>query len=102
MMTKNMKNLHIDTNVKKITVTAREQAFENSTLRMLSQFERVQMNTMMKDELMNSKTVLAVHRADSVSDKERERSRKREGRERERGGRERGRRDRGQAISKET
>jgi hypothetical protein len=92
-----MKIFHIDTNVKKINVTAKEQAFENSTLRMFSQFERVQMNTMMKDESMNSKTMLVVHRADSVSDRERERSRKRRERKRERE-----RRDREQAVSKET
>jgi hypothetical protein len=82
-------NLHIDTKVK--TIIARERAFENSTLRQLSQFERLQMKTAMSNE-MNSKATLVVHQADSVSDKrrdkkrdkERERSRDRERRNRER------------------
>ncbi len=91
------KNLHTDTKVKKIAVTARQQAFENSTVRQLSQFERVQMKTTMSDEMMNSKTVLAVHRADSASGRRRRRDRERE-RSRERR-RERKRREREQAVS---
>ncbi len=95
----NMKNHHTDMNVKKVIVTAREQAFNNSTLRQPSQFERVQMKTTMSDEMMNSKTVLAVHRADSAPSRERGRERDRE---RERSS-VRGRRDRerGQAVPKE-
>ncbi len=84
---------HIDTKVMKIT-TAKEQTFENSTLRALSQFERVQMKTMMSNE-MNAKTAFAVHRADSASDRERDRRR---GRSREREQR-RERRERRQAVS---
>jgi hypothetical protein len=53
---------HIDTKVMKMKrITAKEQAFENSTLRQFSQFERVQMKTIMSDEMIDSKTVLAVH-----------------------------------------
>jgi hypothetical protein len=88
---------HIDTKAIKI-ITAKERAFENSTLRALSQFERVQMKTITSNEMMNSETVLAVHRADSVSNRERRRDRNRE-RSRERK-RERERRERGQAVSK--
>ncbi len=50
---------HINTNMKKIT--ARQQAFDNSTLSKLSQFERVQIKTAMKNEMMNSETTLVVH-----------------------------------------
>jgi hypothetical protein len=95
--TENVKmNHHIDTKVKRIT--AKEQAFENSTLRALSQFERVQIEmTFIHDEMIDSTAELAVHRADSVSSRERGRGRER-GRSRERG-RGRGRRDREQAVS---
>ncbi len=101
-VTKNVKNLHTDMKVKnhidmkKVVSTARQQAFENSTLRQPSQFERVLMKTTLSDEMMNSKTVLAVHRADSASSRRRGRGRRR-GRSRER---ERERRERGQAVSK--
>jgi ribosomal protein L12E/L44/L45/RPP1/RPP2 len=80
--TENVKKMkhHIDTKVTKrlmkrftATATAKEQAFENFTLRQFSRFERVQMKTIMSDEMMNSTAVLAVHRADSVSNRERER-----------------------------
>jgi hypothetical protein len=73
---KNATKNHIDMKVKKVT-TARKQAFNNSTLRQFSQFERVQMKTTMSDEMMKSKTVLAVHRADSASRRERGRARQR-------------------------
>ncbi len=112
-LTKNVKNLHtdlkmknhtdmkmndhIDMKMKEVTSTARKRAIENSTLRQLSEFERVQMKTMMSNE-MNSETALAVHRADSVSNKERKRDRERD-KERERS-RERERRERKQAVSK--
>jgi hypothetical protein len=73
------KKINIDTKVKKIIVTARQQAFENSTFRQLSQFEHVQMKTTTTDEMkmIDSATVLAVHRADSVSGRERDRKRER-------------------------
>ncbi len=90
---------HTDTQMKKKEVsTAKERAFENSTLRQLSRFERVLIETITSDEMMNMKMTLAVHRADSVSDREREREqrRKRERRERER----RERREQRQAVSK--
>jgi hypothetical protein len=90
---------HIDTqmkkNVKEVS-TAKERAFENSTLRQSSRFERVLIETTTSDE-MNTKTALAVHRVDTVSDRERDRERRRE---RERKERERKRRDREQAVSK--
>jgi hypothetical protein len=104
---KMMKN-HIDTQMKKIidtqinvkeVLTAKERAFENSTLRQFSRFERVLIETITSDEMMNTKTTFAVHRADSVSDRRRERERERERRERRRR-RERERRKREQAISK--
>jgi hypothetical protein len=85
---------HIDTKVMKI-ITAKEQTFENSTLRAFSQFERVQIKTMMSNK-MNAETTLAVHRADSASDRRRDRERERS-RERRR---ERERRERKQAVSK--
>jgi hypothetical protein len=75
--------------------TARKQAFENSTLRQFSQFERVKMKTALSDE-MNSETALAVHRIDSVSDRRRDRERDKK-RDRKR---ERRRRERRQAVSK--
>jgi hypothetical protein len=76
-------NSHIDTKVRK--TTAKQRAFENSILRESSQLERVQMKTIMSDEMMNSKTMLAVYRADSVSNRERKRERERSRRwERER------------------
>jgi hypothetical protein len=89
----------IDTqmNVKEVS-TARERAFENSTLRQSSRFERVLIETITSDEMMNMKTTLAVHRADSVSGRRRRRERKRE-RERKRR-EERERRERRQAVSK--
>ncbi len=68
-------NSHIDTKVRK--TTAKQRAFENSILRESSQLERVQMKTIMSDEMMNSKTMLAVYRADSVSNRERKRERER-------------------------
>ncbi len=90
------KNLHTDTKVENVVITAREQAFENFTLRESSQIERVQMKMItIHDEAMNSKTELAVHRVNSVSDRERERERDRE-RDRDR---DRDRRERGQAVS---
>jgi hypothetical protein len=90
-----MKN-HTDMKMKEVISTAKERAFENSTLRQLSQFERVQMKTALSDDEMNSETALAVHRVDSVSgrrrrDRERDRKRERE--------RERERREREQAVS---
>ncbi len=88
---------YIDTKMMKI-ITARKQAFENSTLRALSQFERLQMKTITSNEMMNSETMIAVHRADSVSSRERERDTNRErSRERER---RRKRREREQAALK--
>jgi hypothetical protein len=96
---------YIDTQMKKIidtqmTVkevsTARERAFENSTLRQFSRFERVLIETITSDE-MNTKTALAVHRADSASGRRRGRGRGRRGRRR--GKRRRERRGRGQAVS---
>ncbi len=66
------RNLHIDTKVK--TVIARKRAFKNSTLRQLSQFERLQIKATMSNA-MNSKTTLVVHRADSVSDRKRDKER---------------------------
>jgi uncharacterized membrane protein len=73
------KKINTDTKVKKIIVTARQQAFENSILRQFSQFERVQMKTTTTDEMkmINSATVLAVHRADSALDRRRDRRRER-------------------------
>ncbi len=76
--------------MKKVTATAKKRAFENSTLRQLSQFERVLIETITSDE-MNTKTTLAVHRADLVSDRKRDREREQR---RERRKRERERRDR--------
>ncbi len=106
MKNQNMKNLHTDTEVRKITVTARQEAFEPSTLRQSSQFERVQMKTTMSDE-MNSETALAVHRVDSASGRRRGRERSRErDRERDRSERSSDRKrrgqERGQTASKET
>ncbi len=101
---------HTDTQMKKIidtqmTVkevsTARERAFENSTLRQPSRFERVLIETTTPDE-MNTKAALAVHRADSAPGRRRGRGRGRKKRGRggrERRGRGRGRRGRGQAVS---
>ncbi len=74
--------------MKMTTFTAREQAFNNSTLRESSQFERVQMKTTMSNKMMNLETALAVHRADSASDRRRERKRERS-RDRKRRDRER-------------
>ncbi len=105
---------HTDTQMKKIidtqmnvkeVSTAKERAFKNSTLRQLSRFERVLIETTTSDEMMNMKAALAVHRADSVSGRGRGRGRGRGGRKGrggrgERGGREgRERRERGQAVS---
>jgi hypothetical protein len=56
----------------------RNRAFEIFTLREFSQFERVQIETITSDEMMNSETAFVVHRADSVSDKERDKERSRE------------------------
>ncbi len=79
----------------KITSTAREQAFNDSTLRQSSQFERVQVETTVMPDEVNSETALAVHRADSASGRKRDRGRGR-GRGSERGpGRPRERRGRG-------
>jgi hypothetical protein len=98
---------HIDTQMKKIidtqmnvkeVSTAKERAFENSTLRQLSRFERVLIETITSDEIMNPKTTLAVHRANSVSDRERERERRRKRRRKRR--EKRKRRERRQAVSK--
>ncbi len=94
----NMKNLHIDTKVKKIIVTARKRAFENFTLRESSQFERVQIKTTASNQMINSKTVLIVHRADSILNRRRKRDRDREwSRERKR---RRRRREQRQVVSK--
>jgi hypothetical protein len=68
---------HIEMKMK-ITFIAKEQTFNNSTLREFSQFERLQMKTTMNDEMIDSKTTLAVHQVDSVSDKRRDREQKRE------------------------
>ncbi len=85
--------------MKKISAIEKERAFENSTLRLFSRFERVQIKTTMSDEMMNTKTALAVHRADSVSDRERDRDRRRRRKERkERRKRKRRRRDREQTV----
>jgi hypothetical protein len=93
---KNAKNVKMK-NVEMLN--RREQAFQDSTARESSRFERVEMKmTTRHDEMIDSKIEHAVHRADSASDRERERERKRKEREREE--RERGRRDRGQAVSK--
>jgi hypothetical protein len=88
----------IDTQMKmkKVSATARERAFENSTLRQLSRFERVLIETTTSDEMMNTKTALAVHRADLASGRGRRRGREREKRERRKG---RERREREQAVS---
>jgi hypothetical protein len=104
-LTKNVKNLYIDLKMKsyidmkmkQVTSIAKKRAFENSTLRQFSQFERVQMKTMMLNE-MNSKTTFVVHRADSISSRRRRRNKERN-KERKRS-RERERRERKQAISK--
>ncbi len=94
---------HIDTQMKKISATAKERAFENSTRRQSSRFERVLIKTTMSDEMMNTKTAFAVHRAGSVSDRERDRERERRRERKKRKKRERERRDREQAaLSKET
>ncbi len=103
---KKMSAINIDTQVKEISATARERAFENSTRRQSSRFERVLIETTMSDEIMNTKTALAVHRANSVPDRERDRERRR-GRERrerkKRKEREQKRRDRrSAALPKET
>ncbi len=86
-----MMNFNTDTQMKEVSATARERAFENSTLRQPSQFERVLIETTTPDE-MNTKAALAVHRADPAPGRGR-------GRGRGRGGRRRGRRGRGQAVA---
>jgi hypothetical protein len=76
--TKNVKKMkikhHTDTKVmkmKRVTATAKEQAFENSTLRAFSRFERVQIEmTLIHDEMMNSIAELTVHRANPASERE--------------------------------
>ncbi len=57
----------------------RKQAFQDFTTRESSHFERVQIKmTTIHDEMINSNAALAVHRADSVSDRERRRDREQE------------------------
>ncbi len=98
---KNAKNVNIEMKMKNVEMkmlNRREQAFQDSTTRESSRFERVEMKmTTIHDEMIDSKIAHAVHRADSVSDRERRRGRKRE---RERRRRRRERRDRGQVVSK--
>ncbi len=92
----------IDTqmNVKEVVSTARERAFENSTLRQSSRFERVLIETTTSDEMMNMKTTLAVYRANPASGRKRGRRRERERERKGRGRRkERERRERRQAVS---
>jgi hypothetical protein len=90
-----------NTQMKEVSATAKKRAFENSTLRQFSQFQRVLIETTTSDE-MNTKTTLAVHRADSVSGRERERRERKKREEREkrkkREERERERREREQAY----
>jgi hypothetical protein len=92
--------------MKKVSAIARERAFENSTLRQFSRFERVLIKTTTSDKMMmNTKTTLAVHRADSASDRgRRQRRRRKEREEREerkrREKRRRRRREREQPVSK--
>ncbi len=85
-------------NVKKdeIVRTEREEAFIVSTSRVSSQFEHVEMKTIIKDDTIVASDIQRVmHRADLVSDRERDRSRNRE--------RERRQEEREQAaMSKET
>jgi hypothetical protein len=82
-------------------IIARKHTFENSTLRALSQFERVQIEMIfIHDEMIDSTTKLVVHRADSISNRKRRRDKKRKrSRERKRK-RERKQRGREQAVSK--
>ncbi len=102
---KNAKTMNINENAKNVRnemLNRRKQAFQDFTTRESSQFERVEVEmTTIHDEIMNSKTALAVHRADSASGRRRGRERDRE-RERSRDRGRRGR-ERGQvAMSKET
>jgi hypothetical protein len=87
---------HIDMKMKKVIWIAKDQTFNNLTLLQFSQFERVQMKTTMSNKMMNSKTVLAVHRVDSASGRRRKRD-KRWKRSREQ---EQKRREREQSVSK--
>ncbi len=97
-------NSHTDTQVKKMkmSATAKERAFENSTLRQLSRFECVQMKTTLSNEMIDSKTTRTVHRVDPASGRGRGRERKREERgrreQRRERPRDRRRRDREQAV----
>ncbi len=109
---KNAKNVNIKMKNVKMKMknvemfNRREQAFQDSTARELSQFERVEMKmTTIHDEMIDSEIEHAVHRADSVSDRkrgrERERRRERKRRREQRERRERReQREREQAVSK--
>ncbi len=71
---KNAKNMNIKMKMKNVEIkmlNKKKQAFQDSTTRELSQFERVLIKTITSDE-MNTKTTLAVHRADSVLNRKRE------------------------------
>jgi hypothetical protein len=92
---KNAKNIKM-TNVE--ILNKKEQAFQDSTAREFSRFERVEIKMTIKhDEMIDSKIEHAIHRVDSVSDRERDRERRRRREQRER---KRRRRDREQAVSK--
>ncbi len=79
----------------------REEAFIVSTSRVSSQFEHVEIKTVIRDDTsIVSDIERVMHRADFASDRERERDRKRERERERRQKRERERRDREQAVSK--
>jgi hypothetical protein len=64
-MMNDLKKINTDMKVKKTTVTARPQAFDNSTLRQSSQFERVKMKIVLNNqEKMTSKIQNVIHRVD--------------------------------------
>ncbi len=77
-------NINMQVKTKKISATAKERTFKNSTLRLFSRFERVQIKMIMSNEMMNTKTTFVVHRVNSISDKRRDKSRKRERRRKRR------------------
>ncbi len=78
----------------------REEAFIVSTSRVSSQFEHVEMKTVIRDDTsVVSDIERVMHRADLASDRRRRRDRKRERRREQKRRRERERRDRRQAVS---
>ncbi len=65
--------------MKKVAATARKQTFENSTLQALSRFELVQIEiTFIHNEMMNSIKKLAIHQANLVFDRKRNRDKERD------------------------